>query len=136
MRIELSVRAGVALLCVAGVVASAITYRSQHRLDEAFGSVIAGKPKAATVELARSSQLLHPDTRADVAKAVFALYHHDAAHAVAYARDATRREPEDAGAWLALARIQVGVGQRAAGRVSYARAKALDSQLPRTTHPR
>ena len=46
MRIAPFVRAGVAGICVAGVVASAITYRSQHRLEEAFGSVIAGKPIA------------------------------------------------------------------------------------------
>jgi predicted Zn-dependent protease len=130
------VRAGVAGLCVAGVVASAITYRSQHRLDQAFGSVVAGKPKAATVELAKGSQLLHPDTKADVAKAVFALFHHDRVHAVAYAEDATRREPENAGTWLALARIQVGVGKRADARASYARAKTLDSRLPRTPFPR
>jgi predicted Zn-dependent protease len=136
MRIEPIVRAGVAGLCVAGVVASAITYRSQHRLDQAFGSVIVGKPRAATVELAKGSQLLHPDTRADIARAVFALFHHDRAHAVAYANDGTRREPQNAGTWLALARIQVGVGKRPQARASYARAKALDSQLPRTTYPR
>ena len=128
-------RAGVAGVCVAGVVASAITYRSQHRLEEAFGSVIAGKPRAATVPLANGSQLLHPDTRADVAKAIFALFHHDKVHALAYASDGTRREPENAGTWLALARIQVGVGQKAQALISYARAKALDSQLPRTPYP-
>jgi cytochrome c-type biogenesis protein CcmH/NrfG len=96
---------------------------------------VAGKPRAATAQLANGSQLLHPDTRADVAKAVFALFHHDAVHAVAYARDATRREPQNAGTWLALARIQVGVREPADARASYARAKALDSQLPRTPFP-
>jgi predicted Zn-dependent protease len=118
------------------VVASAITYRSQHRLDQAFGSVVAGKPRAVTVELARGSQLLHPDTRADVAKAVFALFHRDKVHALQYAMDGTRREPQNAGTWLALARIQVGVGERPQARASYTKAKALDSQLPRTPFPR
>ena len=88
-----------------------------------------------TVQLANGSQLLHPDTRADVAKAIFALFHHDKVHALAYASDGTRREPENAGTWLALARIQVGVGQKAQALISYARAKALDSQLPRTPYP-
>jgi cytochrome c-type biogenesis protein CcmH/NrfG len=54
---------------------------------------------------------------------------------VAYARDATRREPQNAAGWLALARIEVGVGAPQQGRVAYARAKALDSQLPRTPLP-
>ena len=98
--------------------------------------MIQGKPLAATVKLAKGSQLLHPDTRADIAAAIFALFHHDKLHALEYATNGTRREPENAGTWLALARIQVGVGQRAAGRVSYARAKSLDSQLPRTPYPR
>jgi predicted Zn-dependent protease len=135
VRNEPIVRAGVAGLCVAGVVASAITYRSDHRLDQAFGSVIQGKPLAATVKLAKGSQLLHPDTRADIAAAIFALYHHDKLHALQYATKGTRREPESAGTWLALARIQAGVGLPAQARASYARAKALDSQLPRTPLP-
>lgn len=135
MRIDPIVRAGVAGLCVAGVVASAITYRSDHRLDKAFGSVIEGKPRAATVELAKGSQLLHPDTRADIASAIYALFHHDKLHAVQYATNGTRREPDSAGTWLALARIQTGVGMPAQARISYARAKALDSQLPRTPLP-
>lgn len=128
-------RAGVAGLCVAGVVASAITYRSQHRLEQAFASVIVGKPRAATAKLAKGSQLLHPDTRADFAKSIYALFHQDSAHALSYAAGATRREPENAGTWLSLARIQLGVGQRQQARASYARAKALDSQLPRTQFP-
>jgi predicted Zn-dependent protease len=135
VRIDPILRAGVAGLCVAGVVASAITYRSDHRLDKAFGSVIEGKPRAATVELAKGSQLLHPDTRADIASAIYALFHHDKLHAVQYATNGTRREPDSAGTWLALARIQTGVGMPAQARISYARAKALDSQLPRTPLP-
>ena len=97
--------------------------------------MIAGKPIATTVKLAKGSQLLHPDTRADVAKAVFALFHNDKPGALAYAEKSTHREPENAATWLGLARIQVGVGQSAQARVSYARAKALDSQLPRTPFP-
>jgi hypothetical protein len=135
MRIEPIVRAGVAGLCVAGVVASAITYRSEHRLDEAFGSVVKGKPRAATLRLAKGSQLLHPDTRADIAKAVFALYRHDRLHSVEYARDATRREPENAVTWLTLWRIQNAVAQPAQARISYARARALDPLLPRRPAP-
>jgi predicted Zn-dependent protease len=129
------VRAGVAGLCVAGVVASAITYRSEHRLDEAFGSVIQGKPKAATVELAKGSQLLHPDTKADIAKAVFALYHHDPDHAVQYAADSTRREPENASTWITLWRIQHATGHPARARAAYARALELDPLLPRNPAP-
>jgi Flp pilus assembly protein TadD len=120
---------------VAGVVASAITYRSQHRLVQAFGSAVAGKPLATTQKLAKGSQLLHPDTRADVARAIFALFHDDKGGALTYARKSTQREPENAGNWLGLARIQAGVGQRTQARASYARAKALDSQLPRTPFP-
>lgn len=97
--------------------------------------MIQGKPLAATVKLAKGSQLLHPDTRADIAAAIFALYHHDKLHALQYATKGTRREPESAGTWLALARIQKGVGMPEQARISYARAKALDSQLPRTPLP-
>lgn len=97
--------------------------------------MIQGKPLAATVRLANGSQLLHPDTRADIAAAIFALYHHDKVHALQYATNGTNREPESAGTWLALARIQKGVGMPAQARISYARAKALDSQLPRTPLP-
>jgi Flp pilus assembly protein TadD len=97
--------------------------------------VVTGKPLATTQKLANGSQLLHPDTRADVALAVFALFHNDKPGALAYARRSTRREPEKAGNRLGLARIQLGVGQRAQARASYARAKALDSQLPRTPFP-
>jgi cytochrome c-type biogenesis protein CcmH/NrfG len=135
MRTEPIVRAGVAGLCVAGVVASAITYRSEHRLDQAFGSAILGRPGHDTAKLANGSRLLHPDTRADIAKAVFALHNHDGIHAVAYAEDATRREPENAAAWLTLARIEAGVRHPGRARAAYARAKALDPQLPRTPAP-
>jgi hypothetical protein len=116
-------------------VASAITYRSQHRIVEAFGNALEHHPRADTISLANGSQTLHPDTRADFAKSIYALFHHDATGAVVYARDATRREPQNAAAWVALARIQGGVGARNAARADYARAKALDSQLPRTALP-
>jgi predicted Zn-dependent protease len=117
------------------VVASAITYRSEHRLFGIYGRAVIGQPEAKTIGIANGSQTLHPDSRADIAKAVYALFHHDEVHALAYAEQGTRREPENAATWLALARIQLGVGQRAQARVSYARAKALDSQLPRTPLP-
>jgi hypothetical protein len=135
VRIDPIVRAGVVGLCIAGVVASAITYRSQQRIVRAFASALEQKPRADTISLANSSQTLHPDTRADFAKAIYALLHHDAFHAVSYARNATRREPQSAVAWITLARIEAGVSQRQQGRIAYARAKALDSQLPRTPLP-
>jgi hypothetical protein len=135
VRIDPIVRAGVVGLCIAGVVASAITYRSQQRIVRAFGSALENTPRANTIRLANSSQTLHPDTRADFAKAIYALFHHDRVHAVSYARNATRREPQNAAAWLALARIEVGVGAPKQGGVAYTRAKALDSQLPRTPLP-
>jgi len=134
VRIDPIVRAGVVGLCVAGVVASAITYRSQHRIVEAFGSALENRPRADTITLANGSQTLHPDTRADFAKAIYALFHHDATGAVAYARNATRREPQNAAAWLALARIEAR-GARNGARGDYARAKKLDSRLPRRALP-
>lgn len=94
-----------------------------------------GRPAANTIQVANGSQTLHPDTRADIAKAVYALVHRDTGHALEYARDGTRREPENAVLWVSLARIQEDVGERQQARTSYARAKALDSQLPRTPYP-
>jgi Flp pilus assembly protein TadD len=122
-------------LCIVGVGAAVITYRSQQRLHHAISQVASGRPGSKTLELAKSSQTLHPDTSANFVEALAAARAGHYTKAVAYVEDAARREPENAATWITLARLQVAGRRLAQARVSYARAKALDSQLPRTTYP-
>ena len=135
MRIQLPVRAGVAAVCVAGAVASFIGYRSEQRVEESFLSVVEGKSTAETFDILESSGTLNPDTRRYTGKASFLVDLGRRAEAEETMREAARREPENASVWLNWARIRLRLRRPEAAREAYARAKELDSQLPRTPLP-
>lgn len=135
MRAQWIVRAGIAAVCVAGVVVSFIGYRSEQRVEESFLSVVEGKSTAETFEILESSGRLNPDTRRYTGKASFLVDLGRPEEAQATMREAARREPENASVWLNWARIHLRVGRRDDARKAYARAKELDSQLPRAPLP-
>jgi hypothetical protein len=122
-------------VCVAGVVASLITYRSETRLEDGFLSLVVHEPRADALELLDGSAALNPDARRSLGRAILLERAGRGTEAVEELSEAARREPENASVWLTWSRIEIGQGDRDAASRLYARARELDSQLPRQPLP-
>lgn len=114
--------------------ASFIAYRSEERVEDSVSAVLTGRSRPALKRL-ESSGTLNPDVRRYTGKAWFLAYRGDRAGAEAQMREASRQEPENAFVWLEWTRMRLWLGRRDAAEQAYARAKALDSQLPRGPLP-
>jgi len=134
-----AVRALIVVLCAAGMVAAAVAYRSERRLDEvkrlALVTVRAGADDAErdearrrALDLVPGAKRLNPDSAVDVQVALFLEPDNRAAGRML--ERLTRREPENIFLWLLLTRKRQREGDLAAARRSYARASELDSRLP------
>ena len=123
-----------AVVCVVGAVASFISYRSEQRVEDSVSSVLNGTSREA-FETLESSGTLNPDVRRYTGKAWFLAYQGDRSGAEDSMRVAARKEPENAFVWLEWTRMRLWLGRRRAAVSTYARAKELDSQLPRTPLP-
>jgi hypothetical protein len=73
VRITVLVRAALALLCVAGIVVSVISYRSQRDFDAGFSRLLQGQRDDRTRELLESARTLNPDGQAEQGLANVAL---------------------------------------------------------------
>lgn len=125
MAARLTVRLGIALVCVAGAAASLIARDSRTTQQDAFRYFVETKDPRGTLERVDAAETLNPDFGLDVARARL-----DRANAVKILRKALEREPENAELWVSLAQQQVLAGDRAGARRSYARARELAPLLP------
>jgi Tfp pilus assembly protein PilF len=129
-------------LCVAGVLAGLVAYRSERRVEEITdlalvvlgsersGARDAGREEARSeaLSLVFGARLLNPDTDIDVQVGLFLEPNRRRAEAIL--KQAVRREPENVFLWLALSKRQEREGRLTAAGRSYARARALDPLLP------
>jgi predicted Zn-dependent protease len=115
------------------VIASAIVYRSEGRVEHALRAVVAGGADASILEeLDAAETRLNPDSLRDNSEAIVLARTGRADEAERLMLDVVEREPENQLVWVTLARVQVTAGHREAARRSYRRAVALNSQTPRT----
>jgi hypothetical protein len=124
------VRAVVVAVCVAGVVASMLTYRSQSELATAFHNFMVTPDYARAARQVRASDsVLFPSVYRDIGVSVSLLLSGHPAEGERIMSGSTRRSPGDVRTWVTLARIQLTRGRIAAARVSYARARELNPTL-------
>ena len=122
---RLTVRLGIALVCVAGVVASLIARDSRTTEQDAFQYYIQTKDPRGTLKRLDDAKPLNPDFAIDVGEARL-----DRANAVKILQEAVRREPENAELWVRLAQQQVLAHDQAGAQRSYAHARELAPVLP------
>jgi Flp pilus assembly protein TadD len=108
-----------------------VTYVSQRKLL----GVLEGKsatfaPACALRDLHSSDWVLNPNRQRDLFVALSELRQGRRAASESVLRAAVRAEPENAYLVLALARVQIARRELPAARVTYARARRLDPQLP------
>ena len=129
-------RAGLVLACLAGIVVSAIVYRSEGRIQSAVRAVVGGAAdEAILAELGDAKTKLNPDSLRDNSEAIVLARLGRADEAERLMLDVVRREPENQLVWVTLARVQVTAGHDDAARRSYRRAVALNSQTPQADLP-
>jgi predicted Zn-dependent protease len=134
--LQIAVRAALAALCLAGTVVALQVHRSNSRIAEGFNAVLVNKVDAGTVaELEDADSPLNPDALRESTLALALVKTGRAADGERVARGNVAAEPENVNAWVVLARIQRTRGRTAAARRSYARAKSLNSQIPRLDVP-
>ena len=114
-----------ALVCVAGVVASLIARDSRTTEQDAFQYYIQTKDPRGTLKRLDDSKPLNPDFSIDIGEARL-----DRPNAVRILERAVRKEPENAELWVRLAQQQVIAKDPAGAQRSYARARALAPLLP------
>ena len=129
-------RVGIALACVAGIVVSAMVYRSEGRIASSLKVVVAGGADAAILaELDDAKTKLNPDSLREQVEAIVLARTGRAGEAERLMLDVVEREPENQLVWVTLARVQVTAGHEEAARRSYRRAVSLNSQTPRADLP-
>jgi tetratricopeptide (TPR) repeat protein len=116
-------------------VASFISYRSEQLLKESVLEFTQNKLGPSTLDKLERSGRLNPHFQRYLGKAALLAAQGHASEAEETLREAARREPENVRVWLEWSRIRVQRGRLEAAREAYARAKELDSQLPRTPLP-
>jgi|SRR5437588_12093111 len=124
-------RAALAAICLAGTVASVITYVSDVRLQEGVAAARDSRfcPRAVR-KLRASASSLNPSALRDVVLAACLLRTGHPAEADRTIARAAAREPANARLWAQLALFQAERGQNGAAQVSYAHARRLDPRLP------
>jgi predicted Zn-dependent protease len=122
---RLTVRLGIALVCVAGVVVSLIARESRTTEQDAFQYYIQTKDPRGTTQRLNDARTLNPDFAIDVGKARL-----DRPNAVKILEKAVGKEPENAELWVRLAQQQVVARDSAGAQRSYARARELAPLLP------
>jgi predicted Zn-dependent protease len=113
----------VRLLIVAAAVAGFVLLAGDLRVARDVEGAVAGDP-AAVARLDRAAQRT-ADTTPLLREAQFQLFAKHPAAAIAPAREAARREPENAQAWLLLAQAAERTGDDALAREASARVSAL-----------
>lgn len=120
------VRAALVLLCVAGIVVSLISYRSQKSFNEGFERVSSGQLDDSAREQFEDARTLNPDVRIDFFLALIARERGEPWEPLI--RDTIEREPENAGLHAQYATLLAEDGRDADAQRAYARASELDPQ--------
>ena len=129
------VRAGVAALCAAGVVAGVVTYRSEKRTEDAFSATLGRQPLDRIDRLFEQSKPLNPGAAREVALARLSYLRGDPQRAEELLAEATDLEPHNIRVWHLGTRIALGRRDRATAERRWARARELDPQLPAALPP-
>jgi tetratricopeptide (TPR) repeat protein len=129
------VRAATATLCAAGVLAGAVTYRSETRYEDAFRAYFQGKPRREYADKFAGSRVLNPSIDGETAEATARVEIGERGTAVALLRRAARREPENARVWAFWTRLALKLGRPAEARRHWDRARELNPRLPAQLPP-
>jgi tetratricopeptide (TPR) repeat protein len=129
------VRAGVAALSVAGVVAGVVTFRSEEKVEDAFSAAIERRPPAEVDRLFDDSRPLNPGAARELAMARIHYEAGDVRRTEELLDDAERLEPDGVRLWFFRARLARAQGRDAEARRHWARARALDPLLPAALPP-
>jgi Flp pilus assembly protein TadD len=125
----------VAALCVAGVVAGVVTYRSEKRIEDAFVATFDREALDRVDRLFEESKPLNPGAAREVALARMSYLRGDPERAEELLREAADLEPQNIRVWHLGTRIALGRGDLAAAERRWARARRLDPQLPPALPP-
>jgi cytochrome c-type biogenesis protein CcmH/NrfG len=124
-------RAALVAICLAGIVASALTYASQVQLTQAIETFGVTKDFARALrDIRASDSALNPNVFRDAGIARSLLH---TGHPLAAERTiarVTRDQPGNVVAWVSLTRIQLARGRMAAARASWARVRRLNPHAP------
>jgi tetratricopeptide (TPR) repeat protein len=135
MPIRSLVRVVVAALCAGGVLAGAVTYRSETRYEDAFRAYFAGQPREEFVSEFARSRALNPNVDGETAEATARIELGQEAEALTLLRRAAQREPENARVWAFWTRLALKLGQPAEARRHWDRARELNPRLPARLPP-
>jgi Flp pilus assembly protein TadD len=133
---RLLVRVVLLAVFAAGVVASAVTYVSVVRTENAgvrffnAGNFSRGNFERGLREFRASDSALNPSNYRTQNLAVMLLHLGQPVSAERVAARAARAEPQNAVLWVALARVQVARGKLVEARATWAHARRLDPHLP------
>ncbi len=119
----MSVRLTIVAAAIAGFVLLAGDLRVARDIDRAVALSERGDPRAAS--LLQRAAARTADTTPLLREAQLQLFQQRPQDALAPAREAARREPENAQAWLLLAQAAERTGDAALGREARARISAL-----------
>jgi tetratricopeptide (TPR) repeat protein len=121
MPIRSLVRVAVAALCAGGVLAGAVTYRSETRYEDAFTAYFEGRPREEFVSEFAKSRTLNPNVDGETAEAT--------------ARIELGQEAENARVWAFWTRLALKLGRPAEARRHWDRARELNPRLPARLPP-
>ncbi|MDQ3936834.1 MAG: tetratricopeptide repeat protein, partial [Actinomycetota bacterium] len=114
------IRAGVVALSVAGVVAGVVTFRSEEKVEDAFGAAIENRPIEEVERLFEDSRPLNPGAARELA---MARANHRAGRpdrAEELLAEAAELEPKNIRVWYLRARLALTRGDRPAAQRHWA----------------
>jgi tetratricopeptide (TPR) repeat protein len=121
----------VAVLSVAGVLAGAVTFRSERRVERGFELAVQPRPPLdEAIDEFEGSRALNPGAARELTEAGLYLRYGRLGAAEERLRRAAELEPENIEAWVKLTRFALARGKPAEARRHWTRARRLDSQLP------
>ena len=129
------VRAGLVLLSLAGVVAGAVTLRSERTYVDAFEAAIEQRPVDEVDDLFEKSRPLNPDAAREVTMGRANFEAGRRARADELMTRAAELEPDSARVWFFRTRLALALGRRGDAARYWERARLLDPQLPRALPP-
>ena len=124
-----------AVLSAAGVAAGVVTYRSEEKVEDAFGAAIEQRPLDEVERLFEDSRPLNPGAARELAMARTNFERGRPERAEELLADAAELEPKNLRVWHLRARLARARGREQEARSHWARARALDPQLPAALPP-
>lgn len=124
-----------AALSAAGVVAGVVTFRSEEKVEDAFSAAIEQRPVEEVDRLFEDSRPLNPGAARELAMARTNYERGRPGRAEELLDEAAELEPKNLRVWHLRARLARARGDEAGARRHWARARALDPQLPAALPP-